>query len=122
MSDQQNHQDQQTQGKQGSSSTSLPARVRVSCPPLPLAPTLAREVQRLNSLCPDLDLSTLKTARKVATALAGGKVIGIAFCVSADTSDIRDIAITMIPQWRGRGIENALQEILVTGTHTEHTD
>lgn len=78
----------------------LPARVRITRPPLPLAPALERAAARL---CPESPLESLTAA---ALAIAGGAVIGAALrwqdgeALSVDTG------------WRGRGIEEALADAL----------
>ena len=77
----------------------LPARVRVTTPPLPLAPALAKAAARL---CPEAPPELTGAA----LAIAGGSVIGAALrwaggeVLGVDTG------------WRGRGIEEALGEAL----------
>ncbi|WP_189010024.1 hypothetical protein [Deinococcus malanensis] len=83
---------------------SLPARVRVTRPPLPLAPALRRAAARL---CPQAPLDHLSEA---ALAVAGGAVIG-AHLRWAD-GDMQSIETG----WRGRGIEEALLAAVATGT------
>lgn len=78
----------------------LPARVRVTRPPLPLAPALARAAARL---CPDAPQAELKVA---VLAIAGGAVIGAA--LRWDGGE----ALGVDTGWRGRGIEEALREVV----------
>ncbi|WP_155297623.1 hypothetical protein [Deinococcus kurensis] len=79
---------------------SLPARVRVTRPPLPLAPALKSAAARL---CPDAPLDALSGA---ALAIAGGAVIG------AHLRWPGGEAATVETGWRGRGIEEALAAAL----------
>lgn len=79
---------------------SLPARVRVTCPPLPLAPSLKRAAARL---CPGAPLNALNAA---ALAIAGGAVIGASLRWDGGEAQQIDSG------WRGRGIEEALAEAL----------
>ncbi|CAM4433968.1 hypothetical protein DEMA109039_19740 [Deinococcus marmoris] len=75
---------------------SLPARIRVTRPPLPLAPALRAAAARL---CPDAPLDSLDTA---ALAIAGGAVIGA--YLRWDGEEVQFLETG----WRGRGIEEAL--------------
>ena len=79
---------------------SLPARVRVTCPPLPLAPALAQAVAKL------LPAVKVADAEAAALAIAGGSVIGAALQIQAESP----LAVT--PTWRGKGIEEALVKVL----------
>lgn len=76
----------------------LPARVRVTRPPLPLAPSLERAAARL---CPQAPVQALTAA---ALAIAGGVVIGAALRWNGGE------ALDVETGWRGRGIEEALME------------
>ncbi len=78
----------------------LPARVRVTRPPLPLAPALRTAAARL---CPDAPLDALSGA---ALAIAGGAVIGAHLRWQGGE------AATVETGWRGRGIEEALAAAL----------
>ncbi len=78
----------------------LPARVRVTRPPLPLAPALRTAAARL---CPDAPLDALSGA---ALAIAGGAVIGAHLRWQGSE------AATVETGWRGRGIEEALAAAL----------
>lgn len=78
----------------------LPARVRVTRPPLPLAPALATAATRL---CPGAPQARLTAA---ALAVAGGGVIGAALRWEGGE------ALGVDTGWRGRGIEEALAEAL----------
>nr|WP_246580265.1 hypothetical protein [Deinococcus aestuarii] len=78
----------------------MPARVRVTRPPLPLAPGLRAAAARL---CPDAPLEALTGA---ALAVAGGAVIGAALRWEGGE------ALGVDPGWRGRGIEEALSAAL----------
>nr|WP_217449228.1 hypothetical protein [Deinococcus sp. JMULE3] len=78
----------------------LPARVRVTRPPLPLAPALKTAAARL---CPDAPLDALSGA---ALAIAGGAVIGAHLRWQGGE------AATVETGWRGRGIEEALAAAL----------
>lgn len=78
----------------------LPARVRVTCPPLPLAPTLRSAAVRL---CPQAPVDALTAA---ALAIAGGSVIGAQ--LQWDGGEVQAVEVG----WRGRGIEAALTEAL----------
>lgn len=80
----------------------LPARVRISHPPLPLAATLAKQLERLG---PQATLSDLEQA---ALAIAGGKVIGAALVWPH--SEAGQPQIVLAVGWRGRGIEQALAQ------------
>lgn len=75
---------------------SLPARVRVTLPPLPLAPALARAAARL---CPDAPAQV----ERAALAIAGGAVIGV--YLRWDGGE----ALNVETGWRGKGIEEALR-------------
>lgn len=76
----------------------LPARVRITRPPLPLAPALRPAAARL---CPAAPLEALTAA---ALAVAGGSVIGAALAWPGGE------AVAVESAWRGRGIEEALRE------------
>lgn len=78
----------------------LPARVRVTRPPLPLAPALKAATARL---CPQAPQDTLTAA---ALAIAGGAVIGAALRWEDGE------ALGVETSWRGRGIEEALAQAL----------
>ncbi len=78
----------------------LPARVRVTRPPLPLAPALERAAARL---CPRAPVRALTAA---ALAVAGGAVIGAALRWEGGE------ALGVDTGWRGRRIEEALREAL----------
>ncbi len=75
---------------------SLPARVRVTRPPLPLAPALRAAAARL---CPGAPLERLHSA---ALAIAGGAVIGAHLVWTGGEVQALETG------WRGRGIEEAL--------------
>lgn len=75
----------------------LPARVRLSHPPLPLSPTL---LPRVALLLPDAPHGEVTAA---ALAVAGSRVVGAALCWPGGAATGVD------PAWRGRGIERALQ-------------
>lgn len=77
----------------------LPARVRVSCPPLPLAPALRQAAARL---CPQAP----ETLRAAALAIAGGRVIGAHLRWEGGEAQAVETG------WRGRGIEEALAAAL----------
>lgn len=79
---------------------SLPARVRVTCPPLPLAPALRGAAARL---CPEAPVGALQAA---ALAIAGGAVIGAS--LRWEGGEAQQIE----SGWRGRGIEQALAKAL----------
>lgn len=76
----------------------LPARVRVTRPPLPLAPALRAAAERL---CPEVPVEQLERA---ALAIAGGSVIGVHLKWPAGEQQVIETG------WRGRGIEEALTE------------
>lgn len=78
----------------------LPARVRVTCPPLPLAPALRSAAVRL---CPQAPVDALTAA---ALAIAGGSVIGAQ--LQWGGGEVQAVEVG----WRGRGIEAALAEAL----------
>lgn len=80
---------------------SLPARVRVTRPPLPLAPALRAAAARL---CPEAPLDRLNAA---ALAIAGGAVIGTHLRWDGGEAQALDTG------WRGRGIEEALAGAVV---------
>ncbi|MFC4639313.1 hypothetical protein [Deinococcus hohokamensis] len=82
---------------------SLPARVRVTRPPLPLAPALRQAAARL---CPQAPVEHLSSA---ALAIAGGAVIGAH--LRWEGGEIQSVETG----WRGRGIEEALKGALVGG-------
>lgn len=82
---------------------SLPARVRVTRPPLPLAPALRQAAARL---CPDAPLESLSAA---ALAIAGGAVIGAQLRWNGGEVQVVETG------WRGRGIEEALRGALAGG-------
>ncbi|WP_189063068.1 hypothetical protein [Deinococcus seoulensis] len=79
----------------------LPARVRVTRPPLPLAPALQAAAARL---CPDAP----QTLSAAALAIAGGSVIGAH--LRWDGGEAANVETG----WRGRGIEEVLAQT-VTG-------
>lgn len=83
---------------------SLPARVRVTRPPLPLAPALLQAAARL---CPAAPLDRLSGA---ALAIAGGAVIGAR--LKWQGGEVQAIETG----WRGRGIEEALASALASAT------
>ena len=83
--------------------SSLPARVRVSRLPLPIAPNVAAQLRRL------LPAVTLNTVTRAAAALAGGRVVGA--LVLAQEGQVQSIE----SGWRGRGIEQALIDALQQG-------
>ncbi|GGK88687.1 hypothetical protein [Deinococcus radiotolerans] len=80
----------------------LPARVRVTRPPLPLAAALKVAAARL---CPAAPLDALTGA---ALAIAGGAVIG------AHLRWHDGEAAAVETGWRGRGIEEALAQALTS--------
>lgn len=82
------------------SSTPLPARVRVTVPPLPLAPALTAAARRL---CPGAPVDALTGA---ALAIAGGSVIGAHLRWAGGEVQ------TVETGWRGRGIEEVLRGAL----------
>ncbi|GMA16481.1 hypothetical protein E5F05_14005 [Deinococcus metallilatus] len=84
-------------------SSALPARVRVTRPPLPLAPALRAAAARL---CPQAPQGALTAA---ALAIAGGAVIGAALKWEGGE------ALGVETGWRGRGIEEALEEVVGRG-------
>lgn len=75
----------------------LPARVRVTRPPLPLAPALKAAAGRL---CPDAP----EALTGAALAIAGGGVIGAH--LRWDGGEAANVETG----WRGRGIEEALAQ------------
>lgn len=77
----------------------LPARVRVTRPPLPLAPALRQAAARL---CPEAPANP----SAVALAIAGGSVIGAGLRWAGGA------ALGVETSWRGRGIEEALAQAL----------
>ncbi|WP_415789245.1 hypothetical protein [Deinococcus saxicola] len=79
---------------------SLPARIRVTCPPLPLAPALRAAAARL---CPGVPLDALNTA---ALAIAGGAVIGAHLLWDGGEVQFLETG------WRGQGIEQALARVV----------
>lgn len=83
----------------------LPARVRVSVLPLPVAPAVA---EKLRVLLPGAPLETLTAG---AVAVAGGKVIGAALGWQGGQEQALETG------WRGRGIEEALEETLQAALH-----
>lgn len=74
----------------------LPARVRITHPPLPLAAGLITQIQKK---CPEAPLSKLEFA---AVAIAGGALIGVYLCWN--DGEIKYLEAS----WHGRGIEEAL--------------
>lgn len=80
--------------------SSLPARVRVSRLPLPIAPNVAAQ---LRHLLPAVQLSTVTQA---AAALAGGRVVAVA--VLTPQGHMQGIEAG----WRGKGIEQALTDAM----------
>ncbi len=83
--------------------SSLPARVRVSRLPLPIAPNVAAQLRRL------LPTVALNTVTRAAAALAGGRVVGA--LVLAQEGQVQSIE----SGWRGKGIEQALIDALQQG-------
>ncbi len=83
--------------------SSLPARVRVSRLPLPIAPNVAAQLRRL---LPTVQLSTVTQA---AAALAGGRVVGA--LVLTQGGQVQGIETG----WRGKGIEQALTDAMQQG-------
>ncbi|CAM3983936.1 hypothetical protein [Deinococcus frigens] len=83
---------------------SLPARVRVTRPPLPLASSLRAAAARL---CPEVPLARLNTA---ALAVAGGAVIGAHLVWDGGEVQVLETG------WRGRGIEQALAGAVAEGS------
>ncbi|GGS23847.1 hypothetical protein [Deinococcus knuensis] len=77
----------------------LPARVRVTRPPLPLAPALQAAAARL---CPDAP----QALNAAALAIAGGSVIGAHLRWEGGE------AANVETGWRGRGIEEALAQTI----------
>ena len=82
------------------SSGSLPARVRVTCPPLPLAPALSAAARKF---CPKVPQAQLQAA---AFAIAGGTVIGVALRWPGGEEQ------SIHTSWRGRGLEQELARVL----------
>lgn len=83
----------------------LPARVRVTRPPLPLAPALAKAVA---VLLPNTDPAQ---ANQAALAIAGGSVIGAAldFGIRGDSGSTAPApTLAVAAGWRGKGVEEAL--------------
>lgn len=78
----------------------LPARVRVTRPPLPLAASLQGKAAAL------LPRLAGETPEALTTAIAGGGLIGVAARFENETLT----AVT--PPWRGKGVEGALEEAL----------
>ena len=74
----------------------LPARVRLSRLPLPIAPNVAAQLRRL---CPDVPPAGVGGG---VVALAGGRVVG-ALLDHAGGS-----VLEVDPGWRGKGLEAAL--------------
>lgn len=79
----------------------LPARVRVTRPPLPLAHQLRQMAARL---CPEAPLDALTGAT---FAIAGGSVIGVH--LRWPDGEAHNIETS----WRGRGIEQELEKMLL---------
>lgn len=77
----------------------LPARVRITRPPLPLAPALAQAAAKL---CPEAP----SALTEVALAIAGGAVIGAYLRWEGGQQ------VAVAPGWRGKGIEEALPQAL----------
>lgn len=84
--------------------SSLPARVRVSRLPQPMAPNVTVQLRRL---LPDTDLTAVTQA---AAALAGGRVVGAA--VQTAGGPQTDTQMGIEAGWRGKGLEQALQDAL----------
>ncbi|WP_339095812.1 hypothetical protein ACINK0_13460 [Deinococcus sp. VB343] len=80
----------------------LPARVRVTRPPLPLAPALAQAAARL---CP----AAPRELQAAVLAIAGGSVVGAH--LRWEGGEVQNVETG----WRGRGIEEALGEALTAG-------
>ncbi|MFB9992442.1 hypothetical protein ACFFLM_10740 [Deinococcus oregonensis] len=79
---------------------SLPARVRVTRPPLPLAPALRNAVVRMFPTAPVKDLTA------AALVIAGGAVIGGSLRWNGGEAEFIESG------WRGRGIEEELARVL----------
>ncbi len=77
--------------------SSLPARVRVSRLPLPIAPNVAVQFRKL---LPGVAPESVTLA---AAALAGGRVVGVGAVTAAGYTEALEAG------WRGKGIEGALQ-------------
>ena len=84
--------------------SSLPARVRVSRLPLPIAPNVAAQLRRL------LPAVALDSVTQAAAALAGGRVVGA--LVLAQGGQVQGIE----SGWRGKGIEQALTDAMQQAT------
>ena len=82
----------------------LPARVRVTRPPLPLAPALKAAAARLYPQAPTEALSA------AVLAIAGGAVIGAALRWEGGKALGLDVG------WRGRGLEEALESAVGENT------
>lgn len=76
----------------------LPARVRITRPPLPLAAGLLSQVQKK---CPEAPFNKLESA---AVAIAGGALIGV--FLRWNGGEVKHLDSS----WRGRGIEEELFE------------
>ena len=76
--------------------SSLPARVRVSRLPLPIAPNVAVQFRKL---LPGVAPESVTLA---AAALAGGRVVGVGAVTAAGYAEALEAG------WRGKGIEGAL--------------
>lgn len=91
---------------------SLPARVRVSRLPLPPAPAVQLRLKALFSgqsfAEPDSLFSQLRAG---AVAVAGGKIIGAALSGLGAEGQLSN-HLELESGWRGRGIEEALLELL----------
>lgn len=79
---------------------SLPARVRVTCPPLPLSHTLRNAVVRMFPAAPVKELTA------AALVIAGGAVIGASLRWDGGEAEFIESG------WRGRGIEEELARVL----------
>ncbi|WP_424949813.1 hypothetical protein [Deinococcus sp.] len=84
--------------------SSLPARIRVFRLPLPPTPNVAAQLRRL---LPEVNPATVTRA---AAALAGGRVVGAA--VQAGMGTEMNIRLGIEAGWRGKGLEQALQDAL----------
>lgn len=74
----------------------LPARVRITHPPLPLAAGLMTQIQKK---CPEAPLTQLES---VTVAIAGGALIGVYLCWN--NNEVKYLETS----WRDRGIEEEL--------------
>ena len=93
----------------------LPARVRVTRPPLPLSPALSQAAQRL------LPGGAVTRAQAVALAVAGGQVIGVGVSLEPQAAgEAVSPNVAVAAGWRGKGIEAALvRELSDTAVDTQ---